>query len=195
MNLVQPLTVAIVTGRRIGRVPLALRMLVALGALTAIVGTALPASDVPDAYIALAGIFAVVWTIAPDTHAGLVFLGFLGTAWLTGTSGDVGPAVVATALGLLLAHVAAALAAAMPVTAGADPRLVLRWVGPTAVIATSVLAAAAVVAAFEAWSPSGSLVVTLVALALVTAAAWWWSTPPDRAGGSRGPAAAPGDEP
>ena len=155
-----------------------LRVLVAAGALTAILGTALPASDVPNAYIVLAGIFAVVWTFAPDTQAGLVFVGFLGMAWLTGASGEVGPAVVVTALGLLVAHVAAALAAAMPVTAGADPRLLLRWVGPTVAIAGAVLVAAAVVAAFEAWSPPGSIVITLVALALVTAAAWWWSTPP-----------------
>ena len=38
-------------------------------------GTALPAWDVPNAYVVLAVIFAVVWTFAPDTHAGLVFLG------------------------------------------------------------------------------------------------------------------------
>ena len=93
---------------------------------------------------------------APDTHAGLVFLGFLGMAWLTGAPGELGPGVVVTALGLLVAHVAAALAAAMPVTAGADRRLVLRWARPTAWIAAAVLAACGVVAALEAWSPAGS---------------------------------------
>jgi hypothetical protein len=179
MTLVEPLALAIITGRRIGRVPLVLRVLVAAGALTAIVGTVLPASDVPNAYVVLAGFFAIVWTLAPDTHAGLVFVGFLGLARLTGASGQVGPAVVVTALGLLVAHVAAALAASMPVTAGADPRLLLRWVRPTVGIAGAVLVAAAVVAAFEAWSPPGSIVIVLIALALVTAVAWWWSTPPD----------------
>ena len=96
-------------------------------------------------------------------------------AWVTGAPGELGPGVVVTALGLLVAHVAAALAAAMPVTAGADRRIVLRWAGPTAWIAAAVLAAAAIVAALQAWSPAGSIVVTLSALALVTAAAWWWS--------------------
>ncbi|MET0323754.1 MAG: hypothetical protein ABW219_00930 [Ilumatobacteraceae bacterium] len=194
MKAIEPLALAIVTGRRIGKVPLLLRVLVAAGALTAIVGTVLPATDVPNAYVVLAGIFAVVWTIAPDTHAGLVFLGFLGMAWVTGAPGEVDPAAVVTALGLLVAHVAAAIAAAMPVTAGVDPRLLLRWVGPTAVIAGAVLVAAAVVAAFEAWSPAGSIVVTLIALTLVTAAAWWWSTPPDRSARTAGMAGTGGTD-
>ena len=111
------------TGRRIGAVPLLLRLAVALGSLVAILATALAAWDVPNAYIVVAALFAVVWTFAPDTHAGLVFLAVLGLAWVTGASGDVGPAVVVAALGLLVAHVAAALAGAMPVTAGADRRL------------------------------------------------------------------------
>lgn len=184
MKLVDTLTVAIVTGRRVGAVPLLLRLLVALGVLVAVLGTTLPAWDVPNAYVVLAVIFALVWTSAPDTHAGLVFLVFLGMGWLTGAPGELGPGVVATALGLLVAHVAAALAAAMPVTAGADRRLLLRWAGPTAWIAAAVLAAWALVAALEAWSPAGSIVVTLMALGLVTAAAWWWSVPPARRGGA-----------
>ena len=183
MRLVETLSVAIVTGRRVGAVPLLLRVVVTLGVLVAVLGTALPAWDVPNAYVVLALIFAVVWICAPDTHGGLVFLAFLGMAWVTGAPGELGPGVVVTALGLLVAHVAAALAAAMPVTAGADRRIVLRWAGPTAWIAAAVLAAASVVAALQAWSPAGSIVVTLSALALVTAAAWWWSVPPARTGG------------
>ena len=186
MKLVDTLTVAIVTGRRVGPVPLLLRLLVALGALIAMIATVLPAWDVPNAYVVLAAIFGLAWTFAPDTHAGLVFLVFLGMAWLTGAPGELGPEVVVTALGLLVAHVAAALAGSMPVTAGADRRIVLQWAGPTAWVAAAVLAATAVVAAFEAWSPAGSIVVILVALALVTAAAWWWSVPPDRTGGTGG---------
>ena len=44
----------------------------------------------------------------------------LAMAWLTGGPGDLEPATVVTALALLVAHVAAALAAAMPATARAD---------------------------------------------------------------------------
>lgn len=183
MKLVESLTVAIVTGRRIGAVPLMLRAIVALGALVAILATALAAWDVPSGYIALAAIFALVWTPAPDTHAGLAFLACLGMAWITGGSGEVRPPVVVTALALLVAHVAAALAGAMPVTAGADRRLVLRWARPTAGIAAAVVAAWALLAGFEAWSPVGSIVITVLALVLVTGAAWWWSVPSDRTDG------------
>jgi hypothetical protein len=180
MKLVESLAVAIVTSRRIGVVPMVLRVVVAVASLVAILATALPAWDVPDAYIVLATIFALVWAFAPDTHTGLVFLAVLGMAWFTGAPGEVGADVVIAALALLVAHVAAALAGSMPVTAAADPRLVLRWIGPTAGIAGAVLVASAVVAAFEAWSPAGSIIVTLATLGVVTAAAWWWSTPPER---------------
>ena len=74
----------------------------------------------------------------------------------------------------------------MPVTAGPTHASSLRWARPTAGIAAAVVGAAGVLAAFDAWSPAGSLVVTLSGLVLVTAAAWWWSAPAhgrDRDGG------------
>ena len=87
-----------------------------------------------------------------------------------------------TALALLLAHVAAALAAAMPVTARADRGLVLRWARPTAGSAAAVLAATALLGGLDAWSPPGSLVATLSALTLLSGAVWWWSISRPRAG-------------
>ena len=87
-------------------------------------------------------------------------------AWATGAeTASVGPAVVVTALALLVGHVAGALAAAMPATADAEPALALRWWRPTAVIAgghdgdrrdSSPLSTRGV--------PAGSLVVVLAAL-------------------------------
>jgi hypothetical protein len=156
-----------------------LRAVVAAGSVAALVATTMPSFDVPDGYIIGAVIAAVVWAVAPDSGAGLVFAGLLAMSWLVGGSGDLGPAIVLTALALLVAHVAAALGAAMPATAKADRTVLLRWARPTAGCAAAVLAATAMVAALDAWSPPGSLVVTLGALTLVTAAVWWWAIPPD----------------
>lgn len=180
MTLVETLTTAVATGRRIGRVPVLLRVVVAVATTATVLATTLPSWDAADGYLMLA-VFAGIGTVlAPDSAAGLAFAGLVVMCWLIGAPGELGPAVVVTALALLVAHVAAALAAAMPLTARADLRLVGRWARPTAAIALAVLGATALTAALDAWSPAGSLLVTLAALGLVTAAAWWWSTPSDR---------------
>jgi hypothetical protein len=168
------------TWRRLRPLPLALRGVVATGSAVALVATTVPSFDVPDGYIIGAALAAAVWAVAPDSGAGLVFAGLVAMSWLVGGPGSLRPAIVVTALALLVAHVAAALAAAMPATAGADRMVLLRWARPTAGCAAAVLAATAVLAALDAWSPPGSLVVTLGALTFVTAAVWWWSIPPER---------------
>jgi hypothetical protein len=189
--VLDPLPRAILTWRRIRVVPVVLRAVVAAGSLVAIAGTTLPSFDVPDGYIAAAVVAAAVWAVAPDSAAGLVFVGLLAMAWLTGGTGDIDPATLITALALLGAHVAAALAAAMPVTARADRTLLVRWATPMAGCAAAVLAATALLAALDAWSPPGSLVVTLGALTLLSATVWWWSVPPDRADPGVGAAESP----
>lgn len=180
MSVLDPLPRAILTWRRIGLVPMVLRGIVAVGSAIAILATTAPVFDVPNGYIIVAILAAAVWAVAPDSAAGLAFVALLAMAWLTGAPGELEPAIVVTALALLVAHVAAALAAAMPATARADPALLLRWAQPTAASAAAVLIAAALLAALDAWSPPGSLIATLSALTLLSAAAWWWSVPPDQ---------------
>jgi hypothetical protein len=98
-------------------------------------------------------------------------------AWATGSpDGGVGPAVVITALFLLVVHVATALAAAMPVTAAGDVRLAVRWARPTVVLAIATVAAAGLAAALDRWSPPGSLVFVLAALAVLAGGTWWLTT-------------------
>jgi hypothetical protein len=187
MSVLDPLPRAILTARRIGPVPVMLRTLVAAGAAIAVVATTAPAFDVPNGYVVVAILAAVVWVGAPDSAAGLAFAALLAMAWLTGGDGDLEAAAVVTALALLLAHVAAAFAAAMPVTARADRALVLRWAPPTAGSALVVLGAAGLLVGLDAWSPAGSLVATLLALTLLSGAVWWWSVPPSRPPPSEGP--------
>ncbi len=72
------------------------------------------------------------------------------------------------------------MAAAMPITARGDIRLARRWAGPTAVLAAGTVAAAGVVALLDRWSPPGSIVLVLLALAVLAAGAWWLTTGPGR---------------
>ena len=77
-----------------------------------------------------------------------------------------------TALCLLVAHVAGAQAAAMPVMARGAVHMALRWWRPTAVLAGATLAGAPVLALLDRWSPPGSIVVVLATLVAVAAGAW-----------------------
>lgn len=165
-----------VTAPRLGVVPLVLRVTVLASSGMAILATVLPGWDVPNGYIYLAAIAAVVASVVPDSGAGFVFAAAIVVGWVTGAeTASVEPAVVLTALALLVGHVAGALAAAMPPTAAADLTLTLRWWRSTAAIGAGVVATAGLVATLNAVEPRGSIVLVLAALILVGATAWWWS--------------------
>lgn len=183
MNPAQVLGRASSIWRRVGRVPLVLRVIVAVAAAVATLATTSAAWDVPDVYVIVAVLAAGAWVVSPDSASGLTFTAALAVAWLAGASGGIGPAVVVVAIAMLAAHVAAALAAALPLTAAADPALILRWARPTVAIAVAVLIGVGLVAVVDAWSPPGSLVVMLGALTLLTLAGWWWAMPPERGDG------------
>ena len=146
----------------VGGVPLVLRAVVAAMAASAIVATTLPAWDAPDGYVVRSPCSPPsCYVLAPDSASGVVFVGAIVVTWLTGAPGEVEPAVVVTALALLVGHVAAALAGAMPVTARADLGVGVRWARPTAGIAGGVLAAAGARRRARRWSLPGSAIVTV----------------------------------
>jgi len=165
------------TARLLGRVPVVLRVTVLVSCIVAVAATIVPSWDVPNGYLYIAAVAAIVAAAVPDTGGGFVFAAAIVVAWATGAeTASVGPAVVVTALALLVGHVAGALAAAMPATADAEPALALRWWRPTAVLAGATAATAGLVAVLDAWSPRGSLVVVLAALVVAGLGTWWWST-------------------
>ncbi len=170
-----PVVTALLTIRRVAGVPLVLRGIVAVMAALAIAATTVPPWDAPNGYVLVAVLAAIGYVVTPDGASGVVFAGAVVVTWLTGAPGGVGPAVVVTALALLVGHVAAALAGSIPVTAHARAGLIVLWARPTAAIAAGVLAAAVLVAALDSWSLPGSALVTLAAIGAVTAGAWRWS--------------------
>ena len=64
----------------------------------------------------------------------------------------------------------------MPVTARGEVRLAARWARPTAVLAIATVAAAGLATALDRWSPPGSLLFVLAALAVLAVGTWWLST-------------------
>jgi len=165
------------TVRLLGRVPVMARAVVLLSSAVAIAATIAPAWDVPDGYLYLAVLTALVAATVPDSGGGFCFAAAITVAWAVGADTyAVGPAVVVTALALLVGHVAGALAAAMPATADADPSLLLRWWRPTAVVAGGTVATAALVAALDARSRGGSIVLVVAALVVAATGVWWWSS-------------------
>jgi hypothetical protein len=169
------LATALATLRRVAMMPILLRGVVAAMATIAIAATTLPAWDAPGGYVVVAVLAAIGYVCLPDSGSGVVFVSAVAVTWLTGAPGGVGPAVVVTALALLVGHVAAALAGSIPITAHADVALALHWARPSVAIGAGTVAAAAVVAVLDGISLPGSAVVTLAAIGAVTAGAWWWS--------------------
>ncbi len=161
------------TARRCGWLPLLLRTVIAAGVVGAVVATALPSWDVPNIYLLIALVAGAVGVIVPDAGGALFCTAGVVVAWATGAPGGVGPAVVVTALCLLVVHVATALASAMPVTARGEMRLAARWARPTGVLAIATVAAAGLAAGLDRWSPPGSLLIVLAALALLAVGTWW----------------------
>ena len=167
---------AVLTARRCGWLPLLLRAIIAGGVVGAVVATGVPAWDVPDIYLLIALVAGATGIVVPDAGGAVFCTAAVVVAWATGAPGGVGPAVVVTALCLLVVHVATALAAAMPVTARGELRLAARWARPTAVLAIATVAAAGLAAALDRWSPPGSLLLVLAALAVLAVGTWWLST-------------------
>jgi hypothetical protein len=161
------------TARRCALVPLLLRVVVAAALAGAIVATALPTWDVPDGYLWIAALAGGAGAVIPDAGGAAIASVAVVVAWAVGAPGGVGPAVVVTALCLLVVHVASALAAAMSAAAGAGAGLAQSWLRPTGVLAGGTVAAAILGGLLDRWSPPGSIVLVLLALAVLAGGVWW----------------------
>lgn len=159
--------------RRCALVPLLLRAMIAVALAGAIVATALPSWDVADGYLWIAAVAGVAGALIPDAGGAAIASLAVVVAWAVGSPDGVGPAVVITALCLLVVHVASALAAAMPVTAAAGAGILRRWLRPTGVLAGGTVAAAVLAAVLDRWSPPGSIVLVVLALAVLAGGVWW----------------------
>jgi len=166
----------VAAARRCGVVPILLRVVIGLAMAGAIVATAIPHWDVPEGYLWIAAIAGVPAVIAPDAGAATIATLAVIVAWAIASPGGVGPAVVVTALCLLVVHVASALASTMPVTARTSVRVPARWLRPTGAIAAGTVATAGLEVALDHWSPPGSILLVVLALVALGGGVWWWTS-------------------
>ena len=172
MELAEWISATIAAVRRVPPVSWMLRGFIAAAATTALLATTLPAWDAPNVYVAAAIVAAIASVIAPDTIAALLLVALIGVCWLARAPGEVSAGAVVTALGLLGVHVGAGLAAAFPARATIGSGILRTWSRHALALGAFTAAAAGLAALVDAWSPPGSIVVVVLAMAGLAALAW-----------------------
>lgn len=111
----------------------------------------------------------------PDSAAGLIFLIVVAGGWLLRAPSELTLGLVLTGIALLVVHLASAFAGQIPSYARVNRRALRKWLlpatialllGPVVAIAADAVRGAAV---------SGSLLITVGALAAATVAIWFAS--------------------
>jgi hypothetical protein len=170
------LSAVLTTLRDAGWPALLVRLAVLAGCAVALGATVVAPWDAPDALVVVALVVTAACVGLPDTLAPLTFsLAVSGSVGLRG-EGSIDGYVIVAALGLLVVHVSAALAAAAPLPSTLAVDVIARWAKATGALAGLTLAAAGVLAAMSWWGPAGSLGATVGALLLLAVLALRWSS-------------------
>ena len=120
--------------RSASRAHLAVRLLTLVGALVFTLAFALAGGGNPAAWTLLCVLGGLV-VVQPHTLMPGLFLGFALASWWAGVEGPWHWALLPAALGLLLVHVGAALAASVPAQAPVPESVLRRWARRTVVVA------------------------------------------------------------
>ena len=104
----------------------ALRAVVVLGALTALLASGPAGAPPPQPLVLVVTGLALAHARSPESAAGVVSLGLV-VCWWAAAVDVLHPAVLLAAAGLLAAHVAALVAAYGPDQLGVDPLVLRRW--------------------------------------------------------------------
>jgi len=173
MNAAEKITLWLAQLRASGRAVVYARMLMAVAGAVALVVPAVQSWDQLD-LIPLVGVPMLLATIVlPDSPAGVVFVLVVALGWLMRAPAEISWSLVLTALALVVVHLAAAFAAQLPSYARVHPAALRRWWLPTAIALLLVPVVALAAALVQGADVPGSLVVTVVALALGTATIWF----------------------
>lgn len=110
------------------------RLVSLVGALLFTLAYAAAGGGSPLAWGAMA-VLGLLVVLQPHTLMPAVFLGFALASWWAGVQGPWHWALLPAALGLLLVHAGAALAASVPAQAGVPATVLRRWASRTGVVA------------------------------------------------------------
>lgn len=173
MSTAEKITLWLAQLRASGRAVLVARLIIAVAGAVALVVPAVQSWDQLD-LIPLVGVPMLVATVVlPDSLAGLVFLLIVTLGWLMRAPGEISWSLVLTALALVVVHLGTAFTAQLPSYARVHPAALRRWWLPAAIALLLVPVVALGAALVRGADVPGSLVVTVVAMALGTGTIWF----------------------
>lgn len=159
--------------RASGPASLLSRLVIAVAGTVALVVPTVQSWDQVDLIPLLGVPLLLVCLVLPDSTAAALFLIVVTAGWIMRAPSDLTFSLVVTAIALLAVHLASAFAAQIPSYGQVSRRALRRWLLPAmiALLLGPVVAVAAAV--IRGADVSGSLVVTVAALAAATAAVWF----------------------
>lgn len=170
MNLAERINLWLTRARAAGRAAVFARLLILASGGSALAISGLQPWDQLD-LVLVVGLVALVVTIAlPDSAVPFVFLVAVAGGWLMRGPSDPSWQAAAVAMALVAFHLATSYAAQLPAYVRASGATVRRWLLPATVALLLAPAVAAASALIREASLSGSLVLTITALALTTTA-------------------------
>jgi hypothetical protein len=105
----------------------ALRAVVVLGPLVAVLARTSPLGAPPVWLVVLVLALAAAWALAPESIVGVVTLLVVGLSWATGQDSAMPASAVMAALGMLAAHLAALVSSYGPARLPVDAGVVRLW--------------------------------------------------------------------
>jgi hypothetical protein len=105
----------------------ALRLVIVLGMMLALVAR-WPSLGAPPVWLVAAVlVLAVAWALIPESVIGVVALVVVGLSWSAGPDGSLPAGALVAALGILVAHLAALVVSYGPAALPVAPGVVLLW--------------------------------------------------------------------
>ncbi|MFI5696077.1 hypothetical protein ACIA58_29760 [Kribbella sp. NPDC051586] len=173
MNTSEKITLWLAQLRASGRAVVFARLAIAVTGTVALVVPAVQSWDQLDLIPIVAVPVLLATVVLPDSPAGFVFVLVVTLGWLMRAPAEISWSLVLTALVLVVLHLATAFAAQIPSYARVHPAALRRWWLPTAIALLLVLVVALAAGLIQGADVAGSLVVTVVAMALATGTIWF----------------------
>ena len=173
MSTAERITLWLAQLRASGRAVVYARLVIAVAGAAALVVPAVQSWDQLD-LIPLVGVPMLLATVVlPDSLAGVVFLLVVALGWLMRAPAEISWSLVLTAVSLVVIHLATAFAAQLPSYARVHPTALRRWWLPTAIALLLVPLLALAAALIQGADVPGSVIVTVIAMALATTTIWF----------------------
>ncbi|HEY3560961.1 MAG TPA: hypothetical protein VGL05_26040 [Kribbella sp.] len=172
MTADEKITVWLAQLRAAGRAVLLSRLVIAVAGAVAIVVPGLQSWDQLDLVPYVAGPLLLTAVVLPDSLAALLFMLVVGLGWVMRAPVTMSWSLVLTAVAVVVVHLASAFAGQLPSYAQVHRAALRRWWLPGAIAIVLVPALAGAVALVQHADVPGSLIITILAIALTATTLW-----------------------